>query len=163
MHHSINLFGNVNEKWLKKIVNISINDNDLIQLNICSEGGDSDIALAIVDLMNSLKSRATFYTFGIGRVHSAAADILAFGSHGYRGVTCNTSIMFHEQLTTLQERETTKHIAFLNFESKRQEQFNRQLAQYIGQDYHTFENDLKNELWLMPEDALKYGVIDKIL
>jgi len=165
MQHNIYFIGEVTEKWLKKLMKIRLSPevNDELNIIICSSGGNSDIALGIIDIIDFLKRDSVVRTIGTGCVHSAAADILAYGTKGERTCTKNVSIMMHEQSTFLDFAQSSRHLDYLTFEKGRQQKFIEGLAQILRQPIETLKRDVKNELWLNAEDALKYNIVDKIL
>ena len=165
MLHKVNLIGDINKHSFKKIRKVSVNfdKGDILDIVICSDGGECDYTFGIIDIIDLLKNLGTVRIVACGKAHSAAADILAFGSPGERWATKNTSIMLHGTISSLEEKESKKHLRYLQFEEKRLKQFNYQLAKVLNKNIEELEADLEKEVWLSAQDAISYGIVDKIL
>lgn len=130
---------------------------------INSEGGAVDSCAAIIDEMEIVKSKGlVINTIAIGLAASAAAAILAFGSVGHRYARPNSTIMLHPISFGLEAdyiEQQKKQTAFISDKSV---QFNKIIADSIGKDVKKYTKETKDGLWLTPQKALSYGVIDQI-
>jgi ATP-dependent Clp protease protease subunit len=137
----------------------SLNHRD-ITLFISSPGGSVIDGLAIYDIMKYIKSDIKTVCVGYGA--SMAAILLSSGTKGKRFAGPNARIMLH-QLSTgmagkLEDLENDiKHSKLL------QEVLNNILIQNTGKTKKQLQMDLKKDLWLSSKEAIKYGLIDKIL
>lgn len=164
--HEVFLVGEITKHSIKKVRKAfnHPNDDDTIFVGICSSGGECDVALGIIDMMTQAqKLGVKVATIAYGKAHSAAADILAFGTKGMRACSPNTSVLFHEQSCSLDLEKSNGHLKYLAFESKRQENFLRQLAAQCGQDFEKMKKDVEGDLWLTAQEAKDYGVVDIVM
>lgn len=131
-----------------------------ITIYINSPGGDTDGLFAIYDTFQLI--RAPIKTVCIGEACSAAAILLASGSPGMRYACTNSQIMIHHVQAELEgskteiEREVERinHINKLVVET---------LARHTGQTVAVIEEDCKVDKYLSAKEAVKYGIVDKIL
>lgn len=137
----------------------SINNDD-IHLYINSCGGSITAGFAIYDTMNYIKSDVV--TIGIGMCASMAAFILSSGTKGKRFALQNTEIMIHQPScgTTGQATEI-KIVAerILRLKNK----LNKILSKNTKKSLSKIEKDTERDNYMEPNEALKYGIIDKII
>lgn len=134
-----------------------------IQLYINSPGGSITAGFAIYDTMQYIKCGVS--TMCIGLAASFGAFLLAGGAKGKRLALPNSEIMIHQpaihgsgvsgQATDI--RIVSDHIQ----RSKRR--LNRILAENTGKSIETIEADTERDYYMSAEEALEYGLIDKIL
>lgn len=137
----------------------SINHND-ISLYINSPGGSITSGMAIYDTMNFIKSDVT--TICIGMAASMAAFLLSCGKKGKRYSLPNSEIMIHQPLGGFEGQATEIKIAaerILNLKNK----LNIILSKNTGQSLSKIEQDTERDHFLEPNEALEYGLIDKII
>ena len=137
----------------------SLNHND-IYLYINSPGGSITSGMAIMDTMNYIKSDVK--TICIGMAASMAAFLLSCGTRGKRFILPNAEVMIHQPLGGVQGQATEIKIAaerILNLKKK----INRILAENTNQDIKKIENDTERDYFLDANEALNYGIIDKII
>lgn len=137
----------------------SINHND-ISLYINSPGGSITSGMAIYDTMNFIKSDVT--TICIGMAASMAAFLLSCGKKGKRYSLPNSEIMIHQPLGGFEGQATEIKIAaerILNLKNK----LNIILSKNTGQSLSKIEQDTERDHFLEPDEALEYGLIDKII
>lgn len=130
---------------------------------INSEGGSVDSCAAIIDEMEVAKAEGlVINTISVGLSASAAAAILAFGTKGHRYSRPNSTIMLHPISFGLDAdyiEQQKKQTAFI---AEKSIVFNKIIADAIGKDLKKYTKETKDGLWLTPNKALSYGVIDKI-
>ncbi len=134
--------------------------NDDIYLYINSCGGSITAGFAIYDTMNYVKSNVV--TIGIGMCASMAAFILSSGTKGKRYSLKNTEIMIHQPLggTTGQATEI-KIVAERIIKLKNK--LNKILSNNTKKSLSKIEKDTERDYYMSSNEALKYGIIDKII
>ena len=134
-----------------------------IQLYINSPGGSISAGLAIYDTMQYIKCDVS--TICMGLAASFGAFLLAGGAKGKRIALPNAEIMIHQpaiggkgvsgQATDIQIM--SDHI------QKSKERLNRILAENTGKTVEKIRLDTERDNYMSAEEALKYGLIDKII
>lgn len=137
----------------------SLNNND-ISLYINSPGGSITAGMAIYDTMNFIKSDVS--TICVGMSASMAAFLLATGKKGKRYILPNAEVMIHQPLGGVQGQATEIKIAAERI-LKLKKKLNKILASTTGQDLETIDNDTERDYFMDSEEALSYGIVDKIL
>lgn len=137
----------------------SINNND-ISIYINSPGGSVTAGMAIYDTINFIKSDVS--TICIGMAASMGAFLLSSGTKGKRYCLPNSEVMIHQPLGGAQGQATEIKIAAERI-LKLKDKLNRMLAKNTGKDLKSIENDTERDYFLSSEEALEYGLIDKIL
>lgn len=137
----------------------SINHDD-ISLYINSPGGSITSGMAIYDTMNFIKSDVS--TICIGMCASMAAFLLSSGKKGKRYALPNSEVMIHQPLGGAQGQATEIKIAAERI-LKLKNKLNSLLANQTGKDLKTIENDTERDHFLDANEALEYGLIDKII
>ena len=137
----------------------SINHND-ISIYINSPGGSITSGMAIYDTMNFIKSKVS--TICIGMAASMAAFILSSGEKGKRFCLPNSEVMIHQPLGGAQGQATEIKIAALRI-LKLKKKLNLILANNTSQDIEKIETDTERDYFMDSNEALEYGIIDKIL
>ena len=137
----------------------SLNTND-ISLYINSPGGSITAGMAIYDTMNFVKSDVS--TTCIGMCASMAAFLLSSGKKGKRYTLPNGEVMIHQPLGGAQGQATEIKIAAERI-LKLKEKLNRILSENTKQDIKKIEQDTERDHFLDADEALEYGLIDKIL
>ncbi len=137
----------------------SINNDD-ISLYINSPGGSITAGMAIYDTMNFIKSEVS--TICIGMAASMGAFLLSSGRKGKRFCLPNSEVMIHQPLGGAQGQATEIKIAaerILKLKSK----LNKILSSNTGKDISVIEHDTERDYFLDSDEALNYGLVDKIL
>ena len=137
----------------------SINHND-ISIYINSPGGNITSGMAIYDTMNFIKSKVS--TICIGMAASMAAFLLSSGEKGKRFCLPNSEVMIHQPLGGAQGQATEIKIAALRI-LKLKKKLNLILANNTSQDIEKIEADTERDYFMDSNEALEYGIIDKIL
>ena len=134
--------------------------NDDISLYINSPGGSITAGMAIYDTMNFIKSDVS--TICVGMAASMGAFILAAGTNGKRFILPNAEVMIHQPLGGVQGQATEIEIAAERI-LKIKKKLNKILAESTGKDINTINNDTDRDHFMDSEEALAYGIVDKIL
>ena len=130
-----------------------------IDVYINSPGGSVTAGLAIYDTMNFIKCGVS--TICIGMAASMAAFLLSSGEKGKRFALPSSEIMIHQPLGGAQGQASdiaiqAEHIL------KIKKNLNEILAKNTGKPYEEVEKDTDRDNYLSAEEALEYGLIDKI-
>ena len=131
-----------------------------IQFYINSPGGSISAGMAIYDTMNYVKCDVS--TMCMGMAASMGAFLLAGGTKGKRFALPNAEIMIHQTSGGAQGQATeieinAKHILQIR------ERMNRLMAANTGQSYETIAADTERDNWKTAEEAVAYGLIDKVV
>ncbi len=137
----------------------SINHND-ISLYINSPGGSITSGFAIMDTMNFIKSDVS--TICIGMAASMGAFLLSCGTKGKRYILPNAEVMIHQPLGGATGQATEIKIAAERI-LKMKEKLNIILSQNTKQKISKIEQDTERDHYLDANEALLYGIVDKIL
>ncbi|MGN1349421.1 MAG: ATP-dependent Clp endopeptidase proteolytic subunit ClpP [Anaerovoracaceae bacterium] len=131
-----------------------------INFYINSPGGSVTAGMAIYDTMQYI--RPDVCTICIGMAASMGAFLLSSGAKGKRMALPNAEIMIHQPLGGMQGQVTDMKIHAERM-IKIKERMNRILAENTGQRLSVIEKDTERDNFLDPEDAVKYGLIDKVI
>lgn len=131
-----------------------------ISLYINSPGGLVTAGLAIYDTMRYVKPDVS--TICVGMAASMGAFLLAAGAKGKRYALPNAEVMIHQPLGGAQGQATDVKIqaAWLD---RTKEKLNRILSANTGRPYETVVTDTDRDNFMSAEEAVRYGIIDKIL
>jgi len=134
--------------------------NDDINIYINSPGGSITAGMAIYDTMNYIKSDCV--TIGIGLCASMAAFLLSSGTRGKRCSLNNTEIMVHEPLGGVNGQATEIKIVAERI-LKIKKKLNVILSRNTKKSLSKIEKDVERDYYMDSDEALKYGIIDKII
>lgn len=134
--------------------------NDDISLYINSPGGSVTAGMAIYDTMNFVKSDVS--TICLGMAASMAAFLLSSGEKKKRFILPNAEVMIHQPLGGAQGQATEIKIAAEHI-LKLREKLNCILAKNTNQELKTIESDTERDNFMDSSEALKYGIVDKII
>ena len=135
-------------------------NNEEISLYINSPGGSVTSGMAIYDTMNFVKSDVS--TIWLGMAASMGAFLLSSGKKGKRYALPNSEIMIHQPLGGAKGQATEIKIAAEQI-LKTKEKLNKILSENTGQDLKKVEQDTERDHFLDANEALDYGLIDKII
>lgn len=130
-----------------------------IDVYINSPGGSVTAGLAIYDTMNFIKCGVS--TICIGMAASMAAFLLSSGEKGKRFALPSSEIMIHQPLGGAQGQASDIKIQAEHILSIKK-RLNEILAKNTGKPVEQIEIDTDRDNYLTAEDALSYGLIDKI-
>jgi ATP-dependent Clp protease protease subunit len=137
----------------------SLNHED-ISLYINSPGGSVTSGFAIYDTMNFIKSNVSTICYGI--CASMAAVLLSSGTKGKRYILPNADVMIHQVLGRSEGQASDIKIAtdrILDLKNR----LNRILSKNTNKHIKTIEKDTDRDNYLDAEEALEYGLVDKII
>ena len=131
-----------------------------IHLYINSPGGSITSGMAIYDTMNYI--RCDVSTICIGMAASMGSFLLAAGAKGKRLALPNSEIMIHQPLGGAQGQASdikihADHILFIRG------RMNRLLSEMTGQPLEVIERDTERDNFMTAENAVKYGLVDKVI
>src|SRR5213080_4383923 len=131
-----------------------------INLYINSPVGEIYAGLAIYDTMQWVKPDVS--TVCVGMAMSMGAVLLAAGAKGKRFCLPNSTVLIHQPLGGFQGQASDIAIHAKYILSLR-ERLNRLLAQHTGKPIAQIERDTDRDNFLTAEEAVEYGLIDKVL
>ncbi len=131
-----------------------------IKLYINSPGGSVTAGLAIYDTMQFVKADVS--TICVGIAASMGAVLLAVGAKGKRFALPNAEVMIHQVMGGAQGQAsdikiTAEHIL------KTKDKLNHILAKHTGQPLGKIEKDSDRDFYMSADEALEYGIVDKVI
>ncbi|CAK8718629.1 MAG: ATP-dependent Clp endopeptidase proteolytic subunit ClpP [Candidatus Electrothrix sp. AX5] len=131
-----------------------------ITFYINSPGGVVTAGMAIYDTMQYINCDVA--TLCMGQAASMGAFLLAAGAEGKRFALPNSRIMIHQPLGGFQGQATDIDIHAKEILRMRSD-LNRLLSQHTGNTVKKIEKDTERDNFMSAEEAVKYGLIDKVL
>ena len=131
-----------------------------ISFYINSPGGSVSAGLAIYDTMQYIKCDVS--TICMGMAASMGAFLLSSGAKGKRYILPNAEVMIHQPSGGAQGQATEILIAADHIQRTKQ-RLNKILSENTGKPIEQVAIDTERDNWLTAEDALEYGIVDKIL
>ena len=138
----------------------SENQDKDIKLYINSPGGVVSSGMAIYDTMQYVKPDVQ--TICVGQAASAAALLMTAGKKGKRFSLPNSRFMIHQIMGGAEGQATDVEIQTREMLRIKQ-QTNDILAKHTGQSLTKIEKDTDRDFFMSPDEAKKYGLIDKII
>ena len=159
------LVGPVNEMTANLIVAQllfleSENPEKDISFYINSPGGSVSAGLAIYDTMQFVKPDVS--TLCIGQAASMGAFLLAAGAKEKRFALPNSRVMIHQPMGGFQGQASDVEIHAREILYLRG-RLNELMAKHTGKDVKSIEHDTDRDNFLSAEEAVKYGLVDKVL
>ena len=131
-----------------------------ISLYINSPGGSVTAGLAIYDTMQFIKPEVS--TLCVGQAASMGAFLLTAGAKGKRFCLPNSRVMIHQPSAGFQGQASDIEIHAKEVMSLKKK-LNELMAKHTGQPVERIEKDTDRDNFLSSDDALVYGLVDKIL
>ncbi len=131
-----------------------------ISLYINSPGGSVTAGMSIFDTMQYIKCDVS--TICMGMAASMGAFLLAAGTKGKRLSLPNSDIMIHQPSGGAQGQATDIMI-HADHIIRTKKKLNTILAERTGQPYDVIARDTERDNFMTAEQALEYGLIDKII
>jgi len=128
---------------------------------INSPGGSVYDAFAIYDTMQFVKS--DIQTIGIGVQASAAAFLLSSGSKGKRLLLPHSTVMIHQPSSASGRAKISDLEIDLREGLRLKKLLNEILARNTGQPISRVEKDADRDYWMTATEAVKYGLVDKVI
>ena len=131
-----------------------------IYLYINSPGGVINAGLGLYDTMNHI--RPDVATICMGLAASMGAFLLSAGAKGKRMILPNARVMIHQPSGGAQGQATdieiqAKEILYLK------SSLNEAMAKHTGQPLDKIKEDTERDFFMSPEEAVEYGVVDKVI
>ena len=131
-----------------------------IHLYINSPGGSISAGMAIYDTMQYIKCDVS--TICVGLAASMGSCLLAAGTKGKRLALPNSEIMIHQPLGGAKGQASdikiqADHILYVR------NRMNRMLSEMTGQPIEVIERDTDRDNWMTADDAVRYGIVDKVV
>jgi ATP-dependent Clp protease protease subunit len=138
----------------------SENPDKDIYFYINSPGGSVTAGMGIYDTMQFVKPDVS--TLCIGQAASMGAFLLGAGAKGKRFCLPNSRVMIHQPLGGFQGQASdieihAKEILYLR------EKLNELMAKHTGQPLEVIERDTDRDFFMGGDEAVKYGIVDKVL
>ena len=138
----------------------SENPDKEIHLYINSPGGSVSAGMAVYDTMQFIKPDVS--TLCTGLAASMGAFLLAAGTKGKRFVLPNSRVMIHQPSGGFSGQASdieihAKEVLYLK------KKLNEMMAQHTGQPIEVIDRDTDRDNFMGAEDALKYGLVDRVL
>lgn len=156
--------GEINDDLANSVIGqllyLDSKSNDDISIYINSPGGNITSGMAIIDTMNFVKSDVS--TICIGMAASMASIILSNGTRGKRYILNNSEVMIHQPIGGVEGQATEIKIVadrILYLRNK----LNEILSKNTKKDIKIIEKDTERDYYLSSKEALKYGIVDKII
>ena len=130
-----------------------------ISFYINSPGGSVTAGMAIYDTMNFIKCDVS--TICIGMAASMGAFLLSAGAKGKRIALPHSEIMIHQPLGGAQGQASDIKIR-ADLILRTRDMLNKILAENTGKSLEQIERDTDRDYFMTAEQALEYGIIDKI-
>lgn len=131
-----------------------------IKFYINSPGGSVSAGLAIYDTMQLIKSDVS--TICVGLAASMASVLLAAGAPGKRFALPNSEVMIHQVMGGAEGQASDVKIRAEHI-LKTKAKMNKILAFHTKQKEATVEKDSDRDYFMTAEEALKYGIVDKVI
>jgi len=131
-----------------------------IKLYINSPGGSVTDGLAIYDTMQHVAPEVS--TICVGMAASMAALLLSAGAKGKRYALPNSQILIHQVMGGAEGQAADIKIKAEQI-LKIRDKLNQILVKHTGQKLEKVEKDTDRDYYMTPDEALKYGIIDKVI
>ena len=131
-----------------------------IMLYINSPGGSVTAGFAIYDTMQHI--RADVSTICLGQAASMGAFLLSSGTKGKRMALPHSRVLIHQPLGGAQGQATDIEIQAAEI-IRIKKSLNEILASNTGHSIKKFEKDTDRDYIMTPQEALEYGMIDKVI
>jgi len=148
------------EKTIRQLLLMEAMGDDPVRIFIDSPGGDADAGYAIFDMIRFIKPPV--WTIGMGLVASAAAIIQLAAPKNRRVGLPNSHYLIHQPLSGIRGVATDIEIHARELDKLR-ERINRLIADETGNPFPQVEKDTDRDYWMNAQDAVKYGLINKVI
>jgi ATP-dependent Clp protease protease subunit len=131
-----------------------------IHLYINSPGGSITSGMAIYDTMQFIKPDVS--TICVGMAASMGAFLLNAGAKGKRYALPNSEVMIHQPLGGAEGQASDIEIRAKRI-IKLRDKLNGIMAERTGQPFERIEKDTDRDYFMSAQEALDYGIIDKVI
>lgn len=132
-----------------------------ISLYINSPGSSVTAGMAIYDTMKYIKCDVS--TICIGLAASMGSFLLSAGTKGKRFSLPHTDILIHQPSGGMPQSQVSDIMIHASYLSEKKKLLNQLLAKNTGQPLEVIERDTDRDNFMTPEEAVKYGLIDKVI
>ena len=136
---------------------IDANKRTPIKIYIDSNGGNLEACFTIIDAITM--SKTPVWTINIGKAYSAGFFIFITGHK--RFAYPNSSFLFHEGSTCIYQ-DANKFKNYADFYKQQLEQLRAITLEHTQIEPEEYDKHVKDDWWFNVDEALKYGVTDKI-
>merc|ERR550514_510745 len=137
----------------------SINNND-IKIYINCSGGDVTPCLSLLDTIRHVKSEVA--SVGFGGCMGMAGFLLSMGHKGKRFALLNTRMMLHHPTGTVRGQASDIYREACEL-MKIRNRMDQLLAEQTGQPVEKIAYDLRRNMFMTTEYAVRYGIIDSVI
>ena len=138
----------------------SVDPDKDISIYINSPGGSVSAGLGIYDTMQFINSNVA--TICTGMAASMAAVLLVSGTEGKRTSLPHSRIMIHQPLGGVQGQASDIEITAREIQKLKRE-LTQIIATHAHKDYETVLADSDRDHWMTAQEALEYGMVDRVL
>jgi ATP-dependent Clp protease, protease subunit len=138
----------------------SENPDKDISLYINSPGGSVSAGMSVFDTMQFIKPDVSTLCMGVAA--SMGSFLLMAGAKGKRFALPNSRVMIHQPSGGAQGQATDIEIHAREI-LKTREQLNQIYAERTGQSIEKIRNDMERDLFMNPQEAQTYGLIDQVI
>ena len=131
-----------------------------ISLYLNTPGGQVSSGLAIYDTMQLIQPDVA--TICTGTAASMGSILLVAGQNGKRSALLHSRVLFHQPIGGVQGQASDILIEAKEIEKLRTELFSI-IAKHSGQPYAKVATDGERNFWMTAQEALEYGMVDRIL
>lgn len=135
-------------------------DNTDITMHIDTPGGSVKSGLSMVDVMDYIVS--DIQTINTGMAASMGSILLGAGTKGKRGSLSFSRTMLHQSSGGFSGNIQDAEIDMVEWKKLNQQLFDL-LGGYCGKDPEVVIKDASRDLWLSADEAVNYGIIDKVV
>lgn len=148
------------QQIMTQLLLLEAENNDDIKMYINSPGGDADAGFAIFDMMRFVKPKIKAICAGVA---ASAAVIILLGARKENRLSLpNARVLIHQPSTGIHGTAADIQIEATEI-LKCREKINRLISVETGQAMEKVESDTKRNFWMSAEEALKYGLVRKII
>jgi len=148
------------EKTIRQLLLMEATGDEPVRIFIDSPGGDADAGYAIFDMIRFINPPV--WTIGMGLVASAAAIIQLAAPKERRLGLPNSHYLIHQPLSGIRGVATDIEIHARELEKLRAK-INRLIADETGNPVEQVEKDTDRDYWMSAQEAVKYGLINKVI
>lgn len=154
---------NVASIFNASIRNLAMKSDEEITIYINSPGGSVTAGFSMYDTINAVKARGIdIVTCATGIAASMAAVLLTCaGTKGKRYCEPNAEVMIHQPLGRTEGQATEIEIAALHI-LRTKKKLNSIMAENCGRTLEELTAATDRDNWLSAQEALEYGLVDKI-
>ncbi|MDR1957247.1 MAG: ATP-dependent Clp protease proteolytic subunit [Treponema sp.] len=148
------------ERTIRQLLLLEDMGEEPIRIFIDSPGGDADAGFAIFDMIRFVKPPV--WTIGMGLVASAAAIIQLASPRNQRVGLPNSHYLIHQPLSGIRGVATDIEIHARELDKLR-EKINLLISAETGAPFSQVEQDTDRDYWMTAEEAVRYGLISRVI